>query len=61
MPEMIQFDYLMILFIFLIFVVTNIMAWRPDCKENNDCPTFYCATWINTCIKFKCYCIRPWG
>ncbi|CAJ2656031.1 unnamed protein product [Trifolium pratense] len=61
MAEILKFIYLIILFISLFLVVTDVTAARVlvNCKDTIDCSRWFCKSpLVPKCISFKCKCVE---
>lgn len=59
MAEIVKLVYVMIIFLFLFFVVTNIEAIRERCFKDSDCPKNFCRRpWFPNCVNLVCKCVE---
>ncbi|AES68456.1 putative Late nodulin [Medicago truncatula] len=59
MTKIIKFVHVMILFILLFFVVTNVNGKWPSCKEAIDCGINFCIRPFKAkCMMFTCFCVQ---
>lgn len=50
MTKIIKFVHVMVLFILLFFVVTNVNGMWPSCKEAVDCGENFCISRFSVCL-----------
>ncbi|AES97700.1 putative Late nodulin [Medicago truncatula] len=61
MPKIMEFVYVMIIFLSIFVVITNVNA-HIECKNDFDCPKNMClAPRVAWCVNNKCECVLTYG